>query len=409
MIPEYGIKTLDDVDVKSRTVFVRVDMNSPIDPKTKEILDDTRIRAHAKTISELADKGAKVVVLAHQGRPGEPDFTSLKKHAERLATILERDVKFVDDIFGEKAKKAIKSLNNGDILVLENVRMWPGETVKKEAEEHAKGELVSNLGPFCEVFVIDAFAAAHRPHASLVGFAPVAKEVVAGRIMEAELKALARVLKTPEKPCVYVLGGAKAEDAADITETVLGKNIADLVLTGGLVANLFLHASGISLGKPNEEILEKKGFLEQVPRIKRLLEKFGGQIILPVDLGVETPEGRKELKVSELPTEYLIKDIGKKTMDIYREKLLEAKTIVINGPMGVFENPPFDEGTRKVFEAIASAKGFSLVGGGHTIAAASSLGFADKVSYLSTGGGALIEFLVKGTLPVVEVLKKYSR
>jgi len=410
MIEELGIKTLDDVKVKGKTVFVRVDINSPVDPTTKKIIDDSRIRVHADTIKELTQKGAKVVILAHQGRKGEPDFISLKQHAEILSEILGVPVKFVPDIFGEEAKSAIKQLKEGEVLVLENVRMWPGERVNKTPEEHAKSDLVKNLAPLCDIFVVDGFAAAHRSHASLVGFAPVVKEYVAGRIMERELVTLTKVLRAPERPCVYVLGGAKAEDSADVAESVLGKGIADEVLTGGLVANLFLYSKGVDIGEPNIKVLEKKGFLVLKDRIKKLLDEFGDKILLPVDLGVEVSKGvRKDIKVSDLPTDYLIKDIGEETMELYATKLKEARTIVVNGPMGVFEEPPFEKGTKKVFEAAVESGAFVLAGGGHTIAALAEMGLKEKVSYVSTGGGALIEFLIKGTLPVVEVLKKYAK
>jgi len=410
MIEELGIKTLDDVEVKGKTVFVRVDINSPVDPVTKRIIDDSRIRVHADTIKELIQRGAKVVILAHQGRKGEPDFISLRQHAEILSNILGVPVKFVPDIFGEEAKSAIKQLKEGEVLVLENVRMWPGERKKKSPEEHAQSELVKNLAPFCDIFVVDGFAAAHRSHASLVGFAPVVKEYVAGRVMEREITTLTKVLKSPERPCIYILGGAKAEDSADVAESVLGRGIADEVLTGGLVANLFLYSKGVDIGKPNVEVLERKGFLTLKNRISKLLDKFSDKIILPVDVGVEISKGvRKDLKVSELPTNYLIKDIGEETMELYATKLKNAKTIIINGPMGVFEEPPFEKGTRKVFEAAIKSGGFVLAGGGHTVAALAEMGLKDKVSYVSTGGGALIEFLIKGTLPVVEALKKYAK
>lgn len=410
MIEELGIKTLDDVDVKGKTVLVRVDFNSPVDPATKKLLDDTRIRIHGlKTIKELVEKGAKTVVIAHQGRKSEPDFISLKQHAKALGRILGMPVKFVDDIFGEKAKKAIKELRESEVLVLENVRMWEGETKKASPEEHANSDLVKNLAPLIDVFVIDAFAAAHRRHASLVGFAPVVKEVVAGRVMEEELRALIRVREKPEKPCVYVLGGAKAEDTADIIEAVLGKGIADYILTGGLVANLLLYSAGHDIGEPNVEVLRKKGFLELVPRLKELLKEYGGHIILPSDLAIDVNGERKEIRVEELPTSYLIKDIGSSTAKEYADVIDKAKTVVMNGPMGVFEQEGFEVGTKAVFEAMASSKAFTLIGGGHTIAAASKLGYADKVSHVSTGGGALIQYLIKGTLPVIEVLKKYSR
>ena len=411
MIPVLNIKTLDDIEVEEKRVLVRVDFNSPVDPVTKRITDDTRIRAHAETtLKELSEKGAKVIVMAHQGRKGDPDFISLKPHAEILRKTLgpRFPVKFVDDIFGEKARKEVSNLSRGEIILLENVRMWDGETRKASAEEHAKSEMVKSLAPLIDVFIVDAFAAAHRSHASLVGFAPVVKEVAAGRVMERELRALIKVIEAPERPCVYILGGAKAEDSADIVETVLSKNKGDYILTGGLVANLFLKTRGYELGEVNDNLLEKKGFTKLIPRINKLLEKYGSKIVLPDDLAIDDG-GRKEIRVSELPIEKPIKDIGSLTVRRYSELIEQARTVVMNGPMGVFEERGFEEATRKVFEAIASSRAFSLIGGGHTIAAASKLGYLDKFSHVSTGGGALIEYIVKGTLPVIEVLKKYSR
>jgi len=410
MLAEYGIKTLDDVDASGKRVFVRVDVNSPIDPTTKRILDDSRIREHTEqTIKELVSKKAKVVVLAHQGRKGDPDFTSLREHAEIMGRILGKKVQFIDDIFGEKAKSAIASLREGDVLLLENVRMWDKETKSATAEEHAKTELVQNLAHYVDVFVVDAFAAAHRAHASLVGFMPVAKHVVAGRVLEKELRALAKVRGKPERPCVYILGGAKAEDAADISEAVLSQGIADYVLTGGLVANLFLAAKGYDLGEPNMKVLEEKGFMELLSRFKDVLNRFSGKIILPVDLAVDVDGKRKEVGVDQLPTQYLVKDIGSKTLIQYEKIIAGAKSLVMNGPMGVFEVEEFALGTKKVFEAIAKSKAFSVIGGGHTIAAAAKFGYTNKVSHVSTGGGALMEFLSKGSLPVIEELKKYSK
>jgi phosphoglycerate kinase len=242
--------TLDDVKVKGKVVLVRVDFNSAIDPGTKKILEDARIRAHAETtIRELADKGAKVVILAHQGRKGDPDFIPLRQHSEILGKILKKPVKYVDDLYGEKAKNAIKSLKSGEILVLENVRTFAGETRDGTPEEHGKTELVRNLAPLADLFVNDAFAAAHRAHASIVGFT-AALPSVAGRIMERELKSLSKVLENPEKPCIFILGGAKADDSLEISKYVLDKEIANHVLTGGVVGQVFLAANGIDLGKP---------------------------------------------------------------------------------------------------------------------------------------------------------------
>jgi len=400
------ILTLDDFDFRGKTALVRVDFNSPIDPNTKRVLDDTRIKAHGEsTIKELSQKGAKVVVLAHQGRPGDPDFTPLKEHAQILGRILRKPVKYVDDVFGEKAQKAIKELKNGEILVLENVRTFVDEQKKGTPEEHAKTEFVKKLAPLANVFVNDAFAAAHRAHVSIVGFTAVLPSV-AGRIMERELKALGKVLHNPEKPCVYILGGAKADDSLKISQYVLKNKIADHVLTGGVVGHLFLAAKGVDLGKPNMDFLVKKELMGLVSGIKELMSSYPGKIEVPVDLAVEVNKKRIEIPASKLPTSYLIFDIGAETVKKYGEIIKGAKSIVISGPMGVFENKEFVFGTKKVFEAIAASKAFSLVGGGHTIAAVEELGLSKKMGYVSTAGGALIEFLMGEQLPGVVALEK---
>ncbi|MFQ6081668.1 MAG: phosphoglycerate kinase [Candidatus Bathyarchaeia archaeon] len=398
--------TIDDFDFKGKTVLVRVDFNSAVDPETKKILDDTRIRVHAETtIKELVQKGAKTVILAHQGRPGEPDFIPLKQHAEILGKILGKPVKYVDDVFGEKARKAIAELKSGEVLVLENVRTYPNERKKGTPEEHAKSEFVQKLAPLADVFVNDAFAAAHRAHVSIVGFTAVLPSV-AGRIMERELKALSKVLEAPEKPCVYILGGAKADDSLEISRYVLKNNIADHILTGGVVGHLFLAAKGLDLGKPNMELLEKRELMGLVPGIQELMDAYPGKIETPTDLAIEVEGKRKEITVQELPTNRPVYDIGTKTVKKYRDIIRGAKSIVISGPVGVFENEEFMLGTRELFKAIATSEAFSLVGGGHTVAAVRELGLADKMSYVSTAGGALIEFLMGKRLAGVVALEK---
>jgi phosphoglycerate kinase len=398
--------TMDDFDFKGKTALVRVDFNSPIDPNTKKILDDTRIKAHGEsTIKELAMKEAKVVVLAHQGRPGDPDFIPLKQHAELLGKVLGKPVKYVDDIYGEKAQKAIKELKNGEILALDNVRNFSDEQKKGLPEDHAKTEFVRKLAPLADVFVSDAFAAAHRAHVSIVGFTAVLPSV-AGRIMERELKALGRVLHAPEKPCVYILGGAKADDSLKISQYVLKNKIADHVLTGGVVGHLFLAAKGVNLGKPNMDFLEKKELMGLVPGIKDLMTAYPGKVEVPVDLAVDEGGKRKEIAVANLPTNCSIFDIGQNTIKKYGDIIRNAKSIVISGPMGVYENKEFLKGTKSVFDAITASKAFSLVGGGHTIAAVEELGLAKKMGYVSTAGGALIEFLMGEQLPGVVALEK---
>lgn len=400
------ILTLNDFNFKGKTALVRVDFNSPIDPETKRVLDDTRIRAHGETtIKELSQKGAKVVILAHQGRPGDPDFTPLKQHAEILGKILNKPVKYVDDVLGEKAQKAIKELKNGEILVLENVRIYPEEQKKGTPEEHAKTPFVKTLAPLADVFVSDAFAAAHRAHVSIVGFTAILPSV-AGRIMELELQALNRVLQTPKKPSIYILGGAKADDSLKISQYVLKNNIADHVLTGGVVGHLFLAAKGVDLGKPNMDLLEENKLMSLVPGIKELMKNYSGMVEVPVDVAVEMAGKRAEMPTAKLPVNYPIYDIGTETIKKYGEIIKGSKSIVISGPMGVFENKNFANGTRKTFEAIAASKAFSLVGGGHTIAAVEEMGLSKKMGYVSTAGGALIEFLMGEKLPGVVALEK---
>jgi phosphoglycerate kinase len=400
------ILTIDDYNFEGKTALVRVDFNSPIDPKTKKVLDSTRVKVHGEsTIKELSAKGARVVILAHQGRPGDPDFTSLREHSEILGKILGKPVQFVDDLFGEKAQKAIQRLKKGEILVLDNVRNFADEQKKGTPEEHSKTELVKKLAPLADVFVNDAFAAAHRAHVSIVGFTAVLPSV-AGRIMEREVAALNKVVHNPEKPCVYVLAGAKADDALKISKYVLDDGIADHVLTGGVVANLFLAAKGVDVGKPNMERLVKMDAMQFVPGIKELTSKYPRNIEVPSDLAIDADGKRVEVSVSKLPTKYVLCDIGHETVKAYSEILKHAKSIVLSGPMGVFENKSFIYGTAEILRAVASSKAFSVVGGGHSIAAVQELGLSNRISYISTAGGALIEFLMGEQLPGIVALEK---
>jgi len=398
--------TMDDVDFKGKTTLVRVDFNSPIDPDTKKILDDTRIRAHAQaTIKELSEKGAKIVILAHQGRPGDPDFIPMKQHAEMLGEILGKPVEYVDDLIGNKAQEAIKKLKSGEVLVLENVRTFPDEQKKGTPADHAKTDLVKKLAPLANVFVNDAFSAAHRAHISIVGFTAVLPSV-AGRIMERELKALSRVLEKPEKPCVFILGGAKADDSLKISKYVLSNRIADYVLTGGITGHLFLAAKGYDLGKPNTELLEKQQVLNLVPGIRELMDTYPDGVKVPIDLAIEVNGKRKEISVDDLPTENPIFDIGAKTIREYGRTIRRAKSIVVSGPVGVYEKAEFLKGTKEIFNAIAASRAFSLVGGGHTVAAVEELGLYEKMGYVSTAGGALIEFLMGEKLPGVVAVEE---
>ena len=402
-MPQY--KTLYDFDVKNKTVLVRVDFNSEIDPQMKKVTSDVRIRAHAQsTLKELQEKGAKTVILAHQGRKGDPDYTPLKEHAEHLQKIMQTPVKYVDDLFGEKAKTAIKNLKPGEILVLENVRSWDGETKTGDSQRQSKTELVQNLAPLADLFVNDAFSAAHRGHVSMVGFTAVLPSA-AGRIMQRELSSLSKALEKPEHPCVYVMGGAKADDSLEISRYVLGNGIADYVLVGGVTAQLFLAAKGVNLGAAAMDFLEKKGLTQFIPGIKALIEQYGDKIQTPIDLAINIYGDRSEITLDQLPTNYPIVDLGTKTIEVYSKIISEAKAIVVSGPMGVYENPQFNKGTKDILTAIANSKAFSLAGGGNTIAAIQEYGLTEKIGYISTAGGALIEFLMGKKLPGVVALE----
>ncbi len=397
--------TMDDFDFENKTVIIRVDFNSPLDSETKIITDDTRIRRHAKTIKELMDKGGKVVIITHQGRPGSHDFSTLQQHSIVLSKILGKSVKYVSDIFGEAAKSEIKNLKRGNALVIENVRMFLGEMKKLTADEHAKSELVKNLAPLADVYVNDGFAVAHRAHASIVGFPTVLPNVV-GRVLERELKVLDKVKKAEDKPCIYVMGGAKADDAAAISDYVLGHGTADYVLTGGVIGQLFLFAQGVDIGDINVRFLEKKKFVQYIPKIKELFKKYNGKILLPEDFGIDVNGKRKDITLGDLPTQYSMFDIGLKTVKKYTELLKTAKIIVLSGPMGVYERKEFMLGTKRIFEVIANSDVFSVVGGGNTLEAVKKLGLSEKISYISTGGGALMEFLTGKILPGVKALEK---
>ncbi len=400
-----NFKTLDDFEVKNKTVIVRVDFNSEIDPQTKQVANDTRIRAHAlATLNELAEKGAKTVVLSHQGRRGDPDYTTLKSHAEVLQKILNCPVKYVDDLFGEKAKNAIKQLQGGEILVLENVRSWDGETKKGSPEQQAKTALVQNLAPLADIFVSDAFSVAHRDNVSMVGFTAVLPSA-AGRIMERELKHLSKALEDPHHPCVYVMGGAKADDSLEISKYILSNDVADHVLLGGVTSQLFMAAKGVDLGQKTMDFLAKKDLLKFIPGIQALLAEHPEKILLPIDVALEVNGKRAEIPTSQLPSEHPIFDIGTKTVQQYVDIISTAKSIVVSGPLGVYENSEFCYGTQTVFEAIADSHAFSLAGGGNTIAAIDQYGLTDKISYISTAGGALVEFLMGKKLPGVVALE----
>lgn len=397
--------TLDDVDVEGKTVLLRVDLNSPIEAGTGRPLDATKFARHAETIRELVSRGARVVVMTHQGRRGGPDFTTLHQHAKELSRVLGMEVKYVDDLFGSKAKEAIASLRRGEVLLLENVRVWEGEAVDRPPEEHAKSPLVKELAPLADLFVNDAFATAHRSHASLVGFAAVLPSA-AGRVMEKELRAVERVFEEPKHPSIYVIGGAKVDDAAKACRNLLGRGVADAVLTGGVAAMLMAAARGVDLGPSNMRLLEEKGYRKLAKEAEEVISRHGEGVRVPQDFAVEGASGeRLEVPLEGFPRSERIMDIGSEAMLSYGAEVLKAKTVVMSGPMGVYERPKFATGTAYVLTCMAASRAYSLIGGGHTVAAAEMFRVSDRLSYVSTGGGALVALLMGEELPAVRALE----
>jgi len=396
---EFQFLTLDDVVTSGKMVFVRVDINSPLDPKTKQIIDDTRIRMTRYTLESLND--AKVVVGSHQGRPGDEDFTSLEAHAKLLQKHVTQRVSFVEDTIGPEAKQQIGNLKAGEILVLDNLRLCSEENISATPEKLAETIMVRRLAPLFDLYVNDAFATAHRVQASIVGLPQVVR-AVAGRLMAKELEALKQAYHNPQRPSVYVIGGAKAEDKLPIIENILKTGKADKVLVGGVVADVFLRASGTDFGETENRILDKSPVLLETAR--SILRNYKDKIVLPKDLALSRGGKRIDVLVGQGTEGAPVHDIGKDTSRQYADIIKGSKTVVSSGPLGVFEERGFELGSRTVLEAMAAQGACSVVGGGHMGSYASLLGLDKRISHVSTAGGAMLAFLAGEELPGVKAL-----
>ncbi|MEM2870684.1 MAG: phosphoglycerate kinase [Thermoplasmata archaeon] len=401
-LPEKEYLTLDELDVEGKTVLLRVDINSPLDRSTLELASLTRIRSIEPTLRRLLERRARVVILAHQGRKGDWDFCSLEKHATAIRREIGIPVAFVPDLMGERAKEAIKGLKPGAALMLENVRGWEGETAKKTPEEHARSELVTALAPMADFFVNDAFAAAHRSQASLVGF-PMVLPSAAGLLLDAEVTAMTKVFRSPRRPFTVVLGGAKFYDATTLISHLLDTGTADRVLLTGLVPMPFLRAEGRSLGGPMEEVVAREP--EAVGAAGEILKKHRERVFLPHGFAMDDGGKRRELGLEELPVERPLLDISSHTAERFAELVRASGTVFVSGPAGLFEKPPFDLGTTILLRAIADSGAYRVAGGGHTTSAIERLGLRQRFDYISTGGGALEEFILGKTLPGLEALR----
>ncbi len=411
----FGIKTLDEARVKGKTVLCRVDINQPVDQKTGQLKSTARIEACVPTIAELSQKGARLVILAHQGSDIEyKNFYTTAPHAQVLSRLLGREVAFIDDVTGPAARAAIKALKDGDILLLDNVRFCAEEQTLFEQKlrlthpQQAQTQVVKKLAPLADLYVCDAFAAAHRDQPSLCGFEQVLPSFM-GRLFEREYVVISELMESPRRPCVYVLGGAKVGDAFLMMDTVLSRGSADQVLAGGLVANILLAAQGQKIGQGSLDFIEQSSNAQYIDAAKRLLSQHAGKIVLPHTLAWLDQGRRREAALSELPDNASALDIGEKDALCYAQIIRSAKTVFVNGPMGVFEEDETQLGTQTVWEALGDTPAFTVIGGGDSIAATAKYKKTGQISYICTGGGALIRFLTGEELPVVKALRHAAK
>lgn len=387
--------TIKDLEVQGKRVLVRVDFNVPVD-ESGQITDDRRIKAALPTIRDLAEKGGRVILVSHFGRPkGVDDRLRMDQIGLRLQELIGKKVVKVNDCIGEEVKKAVAAMEDGDILLLENVRFYKEETANDP-------EFARQLAELADLYVNDAFGTAHRAHASTEGVTKYLKTAAAGYLIEKELEIMGKAISNPERPLVAILGGAKVADKLGVITNLLNK--VDALIIGGGMAFTFLKAKGLEIGK---SLLDA----ERIEFAKEMIaqaEAKGVKLLLPVDVVVtddlKNPTIKKTVPAEAIPADLLGVDIGPETVKLYAAAIKEAKTVIWNGPMGVFENPDFAVGTNGIAQAMAEVEAITIVGGGDSAAAVEQLGFAEKMTHISTGGGASLEFLEGKQLPGVVAL-----
>ena len=400
----------------NKHVLLRLDINAPIDQKTKRIVNQSRLEKSVPTLNYLLDQGARVAIIAHQGDTLDyQNLIPLEEHAEILSELTGHEISYIDDVCGPSACKAFEEVEAGKAVILGNLRYLTEEVSSFEAavpltaKEMTETWLVRQLAPIADAYVNDAFSAAHRSAPSMVAFQELLP-TAAGDLLFQEHEALSKVLHHAQKPSSFILGGAKISDAFGMIEQVLSSGTADSILTCGVTGVIFVMAQGYSPGKKYEEWLASRKLLDFVPQAKTYLEKYGDRILVPVDLAYPQDGERKEIKVSDLPLDdgnFI--DIGQETIALYREEILKAKTIFLNGPPGVYEQEGFEVGSRSIYEAVYESEGYSVLGGGDSVTAAGKFISLDKVSYVCTAGGAMVRFMTGKKLPLITAMENANK
>jgi phosphoglycerate kinase len=406
------MNSIDAFDYDAKTVLLRVDINSPIDPQTKLITNENRLQKSLPTIQKLLDRGAKLAIIAHQGDTLDyQNLRSMEEHAQKLTDYLGTPVDYIDDVCGPAAQEKIRSLQPGQAVLLGNLRYLSEEistfenAVKLKPEEMLDTYLVRSLAPLIDIYVNDAFAAAHRNAPSMVAFQEI-KPSAAGDLLFDEVAALNKVMKAPEHPSVFVLGGAKISDAFGMMQQVLESGTADKILSCGITGEIMLLAAGHRLGETKEKFLKDRGLDVFVADAKNYLEKFPGKIAFPSDLAYAVDGKREEIAIEDLPAEHMFMDIGSKTIALYEQEIAAARTLFVNGPPGVYEESLFENGTKAVWNAIAAADGYSVIGGGDTVTAAAKFVDLADINYVCTAGGAMVRYLSGKKLPLIIAMDK---
>jgi phosphoglycerate kinase len=407
-----GIRSIDEGDFKGKRVLLRVDINSPVDKRSGRIVNDNRIQKSVPTIRELAECGAKLVIISHQGDTTDyKSLINLRGHASLLSEALGKEVGFIEDVAGPAAVDRISSLKDGEVLLLDNLRYFTEEvstfedSVKLEPEDMGAVYLVRRLAPLFDCYVNDAFSAAHRNAPSMVAFQERLPSY-GGRLLIGELEALLAITESPEQPCVYLLGGSRAGDAFGMIHRVLAQNSADSVLTSGLVGQIFMLADGIPLGTPSQTLIMDRGYEKYIGEARELFKSFRKKLFYPADVAYGRNGKREEIPTEWLPVDTAIFDIGRETVRLYSEKAACAKTVFVNGPPGIYEEELSSTGTRELWKAVESASGFTVIGGGDTVASFTRFTDIEKIDYVSTAGGALIRYLSGVELPLLKAMGK---